>query len=140
MNWKLILQLSMFGLAMGIGTVFFIPSKIEPAFWLVIFVICAYVIAKRTVGLHFLHGVLLGLANSVWITAAHVLLYDSYIANHTREGAMMQSAPIPVSPRALMAMVGPLVGLMSGVIIGLFAFVAGKLIKTSPAPTSKATA
>jgi hypothetical protein len=140
MNWKLILQLSMFGLAMGIGTVFFIPSKIEPAFWLVIFVICAYVIAKRTVGLHFLHGVLLGLANSVWITAAHVLLYDSYIANHTREAAMMQSAPIPVSPRTLMAMVGPLVGLMSGVIIGLFAFVAGKLIKTSPAPTSKATA
>jgi hypothetical protein len=30
MNWKLIIQLSMFGLAMGIATVFVIPSNIEP--------------------------------------------------------------------------------------------------------------
>ncbi len=40
MNGKLILQLSMFGLAMGLATVFFIPSSIEPAFWLAIFVVC----------------------------------------------------------------------------------------------------
>ncbi len=39
MNWKLILQLSMFGLAMSVATVYLIPSKIEPAFWLPIFLI-----------------------------------------------------------------------------------------------------
>ena len=59
MNWKLIFQLSLFGLAMGIATVFVIPSKIEPAFWLAIFLICAYVIAKRCAAGHFLHGLLL---------------------------------------------------------------------------------
>jgi hypothetical protein len=48
MNWKLIFQLSLFGLAMGIATVFVIPSNIEPAFWLVIFLICAYLIAKQS--------------------------------------------------------------------------------------------
>ena len=140
MNWKLILQLSLFGLAMGIATVYVIPSKIEPAFWLVIFLICAYLIAKRAAGLHFLHGLLLGLANSIWITAAHVLLYDTYITRHAQEAAMMQSRPLPVSPRAMMAIVGPVVGLLSGVILGLFAFVAGKLVKNGPVSDTKATA
>jgi len=60
-----------------------IPSSIEPLFWLVIFVICAYVIAKQARKV-FLHGLLLGLANSVWITAAHILLFNQYIATHAR--------------------------------------------------------
>jgi hypothetical protein len=32
MDWKLILGLSLFGLAMAIATVFVIPSSIEPVF------------------------------------------------------------------------------------------------------------
>jgi hypothetical protein len=47
MNWNLIVQLSMFGLAMGLATVYFVPSSIEPALWLIIFVLSAYVIAQR---------------------------------------------------------------------------------------------
>ena len=142
MNWKLIFQLSLFGLAMGIATVYVIPSNIEPAFWLVIFLICAYLIAKGTAGagMHFVHGLLLGVANSVWITAAHVLLFDRYIANHAREAAMMQNPSMPLSGRAMMAVVGPVVGLVSGVILGIFALIAGKLVKSTPVPTSKVTA
>jgi hypothetical protein len=139
MNWKLILQLSLFGLAMGVATVYVISSKIEPAFWLVIFVICAYLIAKYSPGLHFLHGLLLGLANSVWITAAHVLLYGSYIARHAQAAAMLQSAALPFRPRMMMAIVGPVVGLLSGVILGLFALVAGKLVKNAAVAGTKAT-
>ena len=140
MNWKLIFQLSLFGLAMGIATVFVIPSKIEPAFWLVIFLICAYVIAKRCPAMLFLHGLLLGLANSVWITAVHVLLFDSYIARHAQEAAMMQSMPLPSSPRMMMALTGPVIGLISGVVLGLFALAAGKLVKNPSVPTYKAAA
>jgi hypothetical protein len=140
MNWKLIFQLSLFGLAMGIATVYLIPSKIEPAFWLVIFLISAYAIAKRSPGKHFLHGLLLGLANSVWITAAHVLLFDTYIARHAQEAAMMQSMPLPASPRLIMALTGPVFGLISGVVLGLFALVAGRLVKNSSAPADKVAA
>lgn len=138
MNWKLIFQLSLFGLAMGIATVFVIPSKIEPAFWLVIFLFCAYVIAKRRPGLLFLHGLLLGLANSVWITAAHVLFFDAYVARHAQEAAMMQSPSVPASPRVMMALIGPIIGLISGVVLGLFALVAGKVVKSPSAPTYNA--
>ena len=65
LNFKLILALSMFGLAMSIATVFLIPSSVEPIFWLVIFLVCAYVIAKRAPSKFFLHGLLVSLANSV---------------------------------------------------------------------------
>ena len=140
MNWKLIFQLSIFGLAMGIATVFVIPSKIEPAFWLVIFLICAYLIAKRCRAWQFFHGLLLGLANSIWITAAHVMWFDTYIARHAQEAAMMQNSTLAASPKLMMVMVGPVVGLLSGVILGVFAFIAGKLIKNQTAPTSNATA
>jgi len=130
MNWKLIFQLSMFGLAMGIGTVFFIPSSVEPFLWLAIFIVCAVIIAKRQVKAPFLHGLLVSLVNSVWITGAHLLFFDTYVASHAREAAMMQSSPLP--PRLLMACTGPIVGLVSGVVLGLFAFVASKLLRRLP--------
>ncbi len=66
MNWKVVFQASLFGLAMGVATVFLIPSRIEPLFWLVVFVATAYFLAKRCANRFFLHGVLVGLANSVW--------------------------------------------------------------------------
>ena len=129
MNWKLILQLSIFGLAMGLATVFLIPSNIEPVFWLAIFLFCAYEIARRRTGKPFLHGVLLGLTNSVWIAVAHILFFSQYIATHAREAEMMKSMPAPDSPRLMMAVTGPVIGLISGVVMGIFALVASKFVK-----------
>jgi len=117
------------GLAMGIATVFVIPSNIEPLFWLVIFIISAFVIARAAASRHFLHGLLLGIVNSIWITGAHILFVNQYLANHPKEAAMMQNMPRPDSPRLMMAMVGPIAGLVSGAVIGLLAFIAGKLLK-----------
>src|SRR5437773_5675009 len=124
MNWKLIFQLSLFGLAMGVATVFFIPSTIEPFCWLVILAISAYLIATRAADRYFLHGVALGLANSVWVTGAHVLLFAQYVARHPREAAMMSSMPLPTHPRVMMLLMGPVIGLASGIVIGLFAMLA----------------
>lgn len=130
MNWKLVIQLSLFGLAMGVSTVFLIPSNIEPICWLVIFGICSYIIAIRCSGQYFLHGLLVGLVNSVWVTASHLLLFDRYIANHAQEASMMASMPLPDSPRLMMALVGPVIGVASGLVLGLFAVVAAKLVAT----------
>ena len=129
MNRKLILQLSLFGLAMAIATVFVIPSNIEPAFWLVIFITCAYFIAKKCDEKHFLHGFLVSLVNCIWITSAHILLFKTYIANHPDEAAMMTTMPMPEYPRLMMLMTGPVVGIISGIVLGLFSFVASKIIK-----------
>ena len=94
-----------------------------------IFIICAYVIAKRSGGNPFLHGVFLGLANSVWMTSGHVLLFHQYAERHQKEMEMMQTMPMMTHPRLLMLITGPIVGLVSGLVIGLFAWIASKFIK-----------
>jgi hypothetical protein len=127
MNWKLIFQLSLFGLAMAFATVFLIPPTIEPAFWLPIFLFCGYAIAKQTSTHRFQHGVLLGLVNCVWITSAHLIFFDHYVLRHPQEATMLQSAPATISPKLLMAVTGTLVGLISGIVIGVLAFAAAKL-------------
>jgi hypothetical protein len=136
MNWKLIFQLSLFGLAMGLATVFVIPSKVEPAFWVAIFAVCAYFIATRCPTLRFAHGQILGLVNCVWVTGAHVLFFNRYVASHAREAAMMKTMPLPGSPRLMMVLMGPTVGIISGAIIGAFAVVAGILLNPPKKPSS----
>ncbi|MDP9041570.1 MAG: hypothetical protein M3N30_06275 [Bacteroidota bacterium] len=129
MNWKLIFQLSLFGLAMAIATVYWIPSNLEPVFWLVIAILCAYLIARNCIQKYFLHGFLVSLVNCVWITAIHVLLFNSYIVNHPKEADMMEKMPLPEHPRVMMLIIGPIVGIISGLIFGLFAFIASKIWK-----------
>jgi hypothetical protein len=128
MNGKLIFQLSLFGLAMAIATVFVIPSSIEPLFWLAIFIVSACLIATKAPGRYFLHGFLTSLMNSVWMTVAHVLLFDQYIANHAEEAQIMAQLNFPISPRMLMALMGPVTGILSGVVLGIFSMIAAKLI------------
>jgi hypothetical protein len=128
MNWKLILGLSLVGLAMGIATVFWIPSNVEPFVWVVIFVFSAVVIAKRCGSRPFLHGLLVSVANSIWITGAHVLLFDQYLAHHPDEASMMQTIARPDMARLMMAVIGPAVGVISGVVLGFFSLIAFKLV------------
>jgi|SRR5450755_765541 hypothetical protein len=134
MNWKLIFQLSLFGLAMAIATVFWIPSNLEPFFWIVIFIICAYLIARNCTGKFFLHGFLVCLVNCVWITAFHFILFRTYIMNHPDQDAMMQKWQVPwsIHPRRMMLVFGPMAGIVSGLILGLFSFIASKIWKPKP--------
>lgn len=134
MNWKLIFGLSLFGLAMGFGTVFAISQRVEPFFWLVIFIICAFVIARRVPLRAFLHGFLLGIVNSVWVTAAHVVFYNHYLASHAMESQMIAAlhgtrivASVP------MVLIGLAIGLVSGVVIGVVAYALAKVFASQGA-------
>jgi hypothetical protein len=129
MNWKLILQLSLFGLAMAIGTVYFITSKIELLCWLVIFIYCAYVIAKQCHEKYFLHGFVVSVLNSIWIIIVHIALFDTFINNHPEESAMMSNAPLADHPRLMMLLIGLFVGAITGLVLGLFSFIASKIVK-----------
>ena len=46
---------------------------------------------------------------------------------------MMKSMPFD-SPRLVMLMMGPVGGIVSGLILGLFAWIAGKIVKPAPSP------
>ena len=126
MNRNLVFLLSLFGLAMAFATVFVIPSNVEPFCWLAIFGTCAFLIARARADRHFLHGLCVSLVNSVWITAAHVAFFDRYLAGHAREAAMSRDM---TSPRLMMVVMGPAVGLVSGLVLGIFALIAAKFVK-----------
>jgi len=134
MNWKLIFQLSIFGLIMAFGTVSLIPEKFEPLFWLAIFVFCAYVIARVAPGKYFLHGLCVSLVNCVWITAAHIIFYNTYVAHHPSAAEMGEKMTFLLShPRLKMLLMGPLFGIGFGLVLGLFSFIASKIVSRKPA-------
>jgi hypothetical protein len=74
-------------------------------------------------------GLAMGLANCVWIAGTHIHFASCYLASHAQEAAMMGGHG---DPRLTMAVVGPVIGVVSGMVIGLFSLAAGKLVK----PTS----
>jgi len=135
MNWKLIFQLSVFGLIMAFATISLIPEKIEFVFWLVILVFCSYVIAKVCTGSYFLHGFLVSLVNCVWITTVQLIFYTSYIAHHPDMAKSYESIPAPlnVHPHWCMAISDVIIGIISGLVLGLFAFIASKIVKKKTA-------
>jgi hypothetical protein len=136
MDWKLIFGLSMFGLAMAVGTVFVIPPNIEPILWGVIFLICAFMIARARSGGHFWHGLLVGIVNSVWVTAAHIIFFDQYLAGHAREATMSALLPPGKSLKFAMAIIGPVIGVISGIVMGVLAWIFSKFVKPRAAATA----
>lgn len=136
MNLKLVLQLSLFGAIMAIATISLIPQNIEWLFWLVIFIFCAYVIAKAGTGNYFWHGFLLSVFNSVWVTAAHVLWYTSYAAHHPSVAAMGDNMGyFSTHPRMLTLVIGIPSAILFGLIMGLFTLIASKMVKPNrPTP------
>ena len=48
--------------------------------------------------------------------------------------AMMDAMPLPTHPRLMMALVGPVIGLVSGIVLGLFAIAGRKLVARRAAP------
>jgi len=129
MNYKLIFQLSLFGLAMAIATVFWIPSNIEPIYWLIIFIICAYFIALKSSGKYFMSGFWVGITNCIWVTAFHIIFAHDYMANHPLETEMLAKMPFPDSPRLMMLLTGPVAGIVSGFVLGLFAFIGSRILQ-----------
>ena len=130
MNWKLIIQLSVFGLIMAFATVFLIPEMFEPVFWIAIFIFSAYIIVQRVKSRYFLHGFFVSLVNCVWITIAHILFYSTYIANHPSIAKMAQEHPfLPMHPRLAMLITGPIFGIVCGLILGLFAYIGSLMVK-----------
>ncbi len=75
-----------------------------------------------------MHGLAVGLVNSVWITATHVLFFETYLTNHPQEAEMSASMPLGSEPRLLMTIMGPIIGAISGVVLGLFALVAAWIL------------
>jgi hypothetical protein len=129
MNWRLILLLSLFGVAMGLGIVFFLPSNITTILWAIIIVLSGYAIAKRCVHLRFLNGLIAGLLDRLLDTTVHVTFFHAYAVRHADEIELIRQFMPTISPRRLMVLTSPVWGLIFGVAIGLVALLIGVFLK-----------
>lgn len=134
MNKKLIFILSLFGLFMGFVTIFMLPAIFVRLFWLVVFIVFPFFIAKYCSRKYFLNGLILGLLNAGWITAAHLLFFNTYMTNHPHEAELVWNIAvqfnIPAGSIMLLTLAkGVVVGIISGLVLGLFAFIASVIMK-----------
>ncbi len=134
-KWKLIFSLSLTGIAMAIAGVFGWMGKIEPLIWLVIFVLYAIVIAKRIEDRFFLHGFLVSVINGVWIAIIHSLFFSTYMANNPDMVASYQKFPHSIPPQVMMLIVGPIIGAGTGLVAGLFTYIASAIMKKRTLPS-----
>jgi hypothetical protein len=132
MNWKIVLQLSLFGLIMAFGTLSLIAQSMEWPFWLAIFVFSAYIIAKRCTGSYFLNGFMVSIFNCFWILLVHLIFFSTFMKTHQMPANSGMPASMTTHPRVVMVVFGIIIGIISGLVLGLFAFVASKIVKKSP--------
>ena len=123
------MYLSLYGFVMAFATVFWIPTRIEPIFWVIIFIICAYLIARKCQEYFFWNGFMVSIINSIWITGVHIIFYSTYMANHPEMANMNSQMPLQEHPRLMMLMTGPVFGALSGIVLGAFAWIASKIVK-----------
>jgi len=118
---------------MAIVTISLIPQNIEPVFWLVIMITIAFIVAKKAPGKYFLHGFLISIFNCIWITIAHVLFASTYLPNHPQYQQMIASMPDVMRnhERITMIILGLPFGIAFGLVLGLFCFIASKIVKKS---------
>jgi uncharacterized membrane protein len=131
MNWKLILLLSVFGVVMGVISLFGWTQGIEPLLWLAIFILYAWWIARNCERLYFLHGLLVSVLNGIWISIIHAAFYSLYVKNNPQVVGAFKSLPPTLDPRVLMLIIGPIVGAITGLVAGLFAYIAARILKKS---------
>lgn len=114
---------------MAILTVFLIPFYMDIFFWIPIFLICAYIIAKKAYDSYFLHGLWTGIAIFLWVTLIHVLLFTKYIFANGPMVGILSKLPKIASPRVMLIIYLPLLGVACGIIIGLLSVLASKFVQ-----------
>ena len=132
MNWRLILSLSLLGIALGIASVFGFTSGREWLAWLFIGVYSAWKFSTRSHEELFLHGFYLGILVGCFSSVIQAIFISPYLANNPRMVEALNALPQGLHPAAVVLIMGPIIGTVSGVVFGVLAVVVGKLVRRNP--------
>lgn len=139
MNWRLILLLTLFGIVLAFAGVFGLPGRYEAIIWLIVFIIYAVIIVRKTTGKYFLHAFLISIMNGVWVGIIHAAFISTYLANHRVIRGIYKTIPLSYHRRIMTVIMGLALGVIMGVIAGLIAYAAEKTMKkkeSAPQPQS----
>jgi ABC-type phosphate transport system permease subunit len=124
MNWKLILKLSVFGVAMGVLLVaglFARVDEIEGVLWFLIFFVCVWSIVKYCTRFYFLHGFLTSLLMDIWITLILIVFFQTYLENDPKAASSFKTFGNPIEGELTYLFLLQLVAIIFGLFLGLFA-------------------
>ena len=131
-NWRLILILSLLGIAMGVASVFGLTSQRDWLAWLFVGAYSAWAIAHRTDEELFLHGFYLGILIGIFNSAVQALFVTTYLTNNPRMVEALNALPQGLHPSAVILIMGPIIGTVGGVAFGFLCFLTGKLVRRVP--------
>jgi hypothetical protein len=117
MDWKVIIILSAIGLIMGLLSVKGFTQKLEPFLWLLFGIATSLVLSKNIDHKTFLHGLLIGLAWGIINGLTQSVFFDTYITNNPSMQQNLQKTTF-VQPRYFVLMTAPIVGLVTGLVLG----------------------
>jgi hypothetical protein len=132
MNWRLILSLSLLGIVLGIASVFGFTSGREWLAWLCIGAYSAWKFATRSREELFLHGFYLGILTGCFSSVVQALFISTFLANNPRMVEALNALPHDLHPAAVILIMGPIIGTVSGVVFGVLAVIIGKLVRRNP--------
>lgn len=137
MHWSMIAILGALGLIMGLLSTQGLTRGIEPYLWIILGLFSATVVARAGHGRWFLHGLAIGVMWGVLNAVAASALFPHYAANNPEIMSRLDGRPAPVSPRIFFLLTGPVIGLVSGCILGLLCWCARFIIPAAGAATAK---
>ena len=129
MNWKLVFGLAAFGPAMGLASTWGLTHNVEWAFWIAIFLFCAVAVARGVATRLFAHGLLVGCIGGALSPLVQAALFTTYASHNPKVVDSLLQTPGALAPRTFFLVVAPFIGILSGLLQGLLAWAAGKLLK-----------
>jgi hypothetical protein len=134
MNWRLIFVLSLFSVIIGFASMLGLTKSYEWLMWLCVGIYSAFRFARITRDDLFLHGFYLGIFVGVFSAAIQAIFISTYLSNNPRMVEALNALPQSLHPAVVVLIMGPIIGAVSGVVFGVLAVVAGKLVRFSRSP------
>jgi hypothetical protein len=117
MDWKIMAILSIIGLVMGLLSVKGFTQKIEPVLWLLFSIAASLILSKNIGQKPFLHALLIGIAWGICNGVIQSVFFDTYLANNPSLQQNFQKQSF-IRPRYLGLATGPIIGVITGLILG----------------------
>ena len=127
MKWGVVLELSVPGLAIGLAIVFGMGEGTMAILWILLRLLTALAIARWVRKKHFAHGFCAGFFGGGAAVLCGVALFGTYTQNHPEY--LEQASRMPnLDPRILLAIVAVGVGILHGIVQGVLAWIASKIV------------
>ncbi|MGH7491417.1 MAG: hypothetical protein ACREOO_03375 [bacterium] len=128
LNWKIINNLALLGVAMGVATILGWVGSYEGLVWLLVATICAVAISRLVAYRHFHHGVLTGVFISLAAQMLQVIFFPVYLANNLGHTADFNQLPIDFPPRLFLLILTPFIAAASGIVLGVMSWGAARAV------------